>query len=426
MGIGGFGTSIRDVPTNDETTTEVDDAVDLISDPEVEPPTQSVGPAPTADVRRAYLDGAAIGYTIYLVGAVTAFLAVALSLSDAQAGLHSSALAIGFVLAGLSTDRLDRLVGAKAVHIGALGLLLVAGILIAWAPALAATLVGAGAVGLGTGVMLAHNNRMLTSGGGALGRVRLSRSVLIAMATSLMVPVFIGVGVSTGLGWQLAVVPTMVVVGISLVAARGRVDGAADVSVGSGRLPRAYWISWFLVVLVVAVEFAILFWGSTLVERRTGVSLGDATLTISAYVGGMVVSRFGLSLHAVSARDPVWLVRGSLFFAFVGALLLWATTSYEMSMLGMFVGGFGVGMLYPLGAAITIAAAPGQAAVASGRVILASGLAILIAPLILGVIADMTGVTTAWLLIPAVCVAALALTVPVARSRRRHVEGATA
>jgi MFS family permease len=388
--------------------------------PEAERPVQSASQVPTADVHRAYLDGVAIGYVIYLVGAVTAFLAVALSLSDAQAGLHSSALAIGFVLAGLFTDRLDRLVGVKAAHVGALGLLIVAGVLIAWAPAFGATLLGAAAVGLGTGVMLAHNNRMLTTGGGALGRVRLSRSVLIAMVSSLTMPVFIGVGVATGLGWQFVVVPAIVVVAISLVAARGRVDGAADVVAGGGRLPRAYWTPWFLVVLVVAVEFAILFWGSTLVERRAGVSLGDATLTISAYVGGMVVARFGLSFHAVSERDPVTLVRGSLLFAVVGVVILWATTSYEMSMLGMFVAGLGLGMLYPLGATIAIAAAPGQAAVASGRVILASGLAILIAPLVLGVVADATGVATAWLLIPVVCVAALALTVPVARGRAQR------
>jgi len=388
--------------------------------PGVERLAQSTPPAPMADVRRAYLDGAALGYVIYLVGAVTAFLAVALSLSDAQAGLHSSALAIGFVLAGLGNDRLDRLVGNRVAHFGALGLLMLAGILIAWAPALGATLVGAAAVGLGAGLMLAHNNRTLMAGGGALGRVRLSRSVLIAMATSLAVPVIIGVGVNSGLGWQFSVVPAMVLVAISLMAARGRADGAADVAVGGGRLPRAYWIPWFLIVLVVAIEFAILFWGSTLVERGTGVSLSDATLTISAYVAGMVVARFGLSLHAVSERDPVWLLRGSLLFAFVGVLMLWATTSYEVSMLGMFVSGLGLGMLFPLGAAITIAAAPGQAVVASGRVILASGLAILIAPLVLGVVADMTGVTTAWLLIPAVCVAALALTVPVARGRTQR------
>jgi hypothetical protein len=36
-------------------------------------------------VRRSYLDQAAIGYLIYMVGAVTAFLAAALALFDAQA-----------------------------------------------------------------------------------------------------------------------------------------------------------------------------------------------------------------------------------------------------------------------------------------------------------------------------------------------------
>ena len=49
--------------------------------------------------------------------------------------------------------------------------------------------------------------------------------------------------------------------------------------------------------------------------------------------------------------------------------------------------------------------------------ILASGVAILVAPFVLGVAADAAGVSAAWLLIPALSVAALALSVPVSRAR---------
>ena len=381
-------------------------------------PRTAIGHAPRADIWRAYLDQVAVGYVVYLVGAVTAFLAVVLALTDGQAGLHSSALAAGMVAAGLVGERIDRLFGIRLVHVAALGLLGLAGALLAWAPAFAVTLLGAAAVGTGCGLILGHVNQTLTAGGGTLARVQLSRSTLLAMLSSVTVPLVIGLGVATGLGWQFAVVPSIVLVGIAVAATVGRADRPIDHPTIQGRLPLAYWLRWLLVVLVVAVEFAVVFWGSSLVERRTGVSLADATLTISAYIGGMIVGRLALSTHEVSGREPIWLMRGGIALALVGTLLAWASGGYEASLLAMLIGGLGTGMLFPLGASITLAAAPGQAAIAAPRLVLASGVAILVAPLVLGVVADATGIMTAWLLIPAICAAALllTLTLPAART----------
>ena len=191
-------------------------------------------------------------------------------------------------------------------------------------------------------------------------------------------------------------------------------------------LPRAFWLPWVLTILVVCLEFGILFWASTLVERSTGVSLTDATLTISVYIGGVILARTLVSTPRVGRTDPVWLVRGGLVLVFAGALLLWATTSYEVSLVAMFVSGLGLGPLYPVSASVTLATVAGQSALAAARVVMASGIAILSAPFILGLVADMTGVSSAWLLIPAICVASALLTVPVARARARAIRGAAA
>ena len=83
----------------------------------------------------------------------------------------------------------------------------------------------------------------------------------------------------------------------------------------------------------------------------------------------------------------------------------------------MAVAGFGVGILYPPCAAIALAAAPGAPAAASSRLVLAAGLAILVAPLLLGVIADVSDIESAWLLVPGACIAVALLTVPVDRAR---------
>ena len=94
-------------------------------------------------------------------------------------------------------------------------------------------------------------------------------------------------------------------------------------------------------------------------------------------------------------------------------------TILSFAAVGIFLGGVGAGFQYPLGVAIALALVPGLQDKGSARLILASGVAILVAPFVLGVAADLTGVSTAWLLIPAVSLVAVALTVPVGRARAK-------
>ena len=377
-------------------------------------------PASTGEAGSAYVDQAVIGYLLYGVGAVTAFLAAALTLSDAEAALHSSLLAIGLLGAGLAGDRIDTLIGAKRANVLAYVLLAIASICIATAPAYVVTLAGAGMVGVSVGLLLAHVNRALTRGGGALAQVRMSRAALVAMVGSISVPIVIGLGENSGLGWQLAFVVAGGLIAIGLLGTRWRQEASAVAVRHVGRLTKGYWLAWWLLVLVVSVEFAIVFWASTLVERQVGVSLADATLVAASFYAGMAASRFGLSFAAVGGRDPMMLMRLGLALALAGSLLAWSASGVAVAGLGIFLGGVGVGFQYPLCVSVALALVPNLQDTGSARLILASGVAILVAPFVLGVAADAAGVSTAWLLIPAVGVAALALSIPVSRARRGY------
>lgn len=374
-------------------------------------------PASAPEVRSAYIDQTVVGYLLYGVGAVTAFLAAALALSDAEAALHSSMLAVGLLVAGFAGDRLDALLGLRRANVLAYALLIAASVCLATAPAYVVTLAGAGMVGIAVGLLLAHLNRALTRGGGALAQVRMSRAGLVAMFGSMSVPVVIGFGENSGLGWQIAFVVAGGLIAVGLWGTRWRQDAARSVLVRAGQLSRGYWLSWWLLVLVVAVEFAFVFWTSTLVERQVEVSLADATLVATSFYVGMAVTRLALSFPAVGGRHPIALVRLGLVVAFAGAMLAWLAGDVVLAAAGIFLGGVGVGCQYPLVAAVALALAPSLQDRGSARLILASGLAILVAPFVLGLAADAVGVSSAWLLIPAVTVAALALSVPVQRAR---------
>jgi len=377
--------------------------------------------APTADVRRAYVNQAAISYSFYVVGAATAFVAVVLALSDTEAGLHSSAMAIGMIVAGTGGDRFDRLVGVRIAHLAGMVLLAVALLVLAWTPALAVTLLASGCIGLGAGTMFGHVNRTLGSGGGAQARVQLTRGALVAKASQLLVPVAIGAGIAIGVGWQFVVVPVIVLVGVLFGATRAQEEPSVGHVVRAGRLPWAYWLPWILIVSVIGMEFFVVVWGGSLVVQQTGATLADATLTISAFIGGLILGRAVMSVGAMGRLDPILVMRAGIVLTFAAVLLPWLATSYAVSGAGLLIAGFGIGILYPPAASIALAAAPDQPAAASARLVLAAGLAILVAPLLLGIVADLTGITTAWLLVPAVCVGVLLLTIPVARSRQAGV-----
>jgi len=388
-------------------------------------PEDLARPATEADVRRVYLDATSMGYIINGVGPITAFIAVALVLSDAQAGLHSVALAAGLISAGLTTARLDRVIGTSRVHVVALVLLALSTCLLAWAPTLAVTLLAAAAAGLSFGVMLAHVNQTLTAGGGPLARVRTARGTLIAQISGLTVPVVIAAGVALGVGWGFVALPVLVLVAMSLFFARGRNYRPIPPASSDGRLNRSFWMGWLFLVTISSFESAIVFWAGPLVARQTAVPLEEAVLVFSAFLAGMVVSRFGLSLSAVSRLEPIWLLRAGLVGVLLGSLLAWTSSSFGLSVAAFLLAGFGSGVLFPLGIALSMDAAPLQPQLASSRLVLGPGLGLLAMPVILGVIADATDVGSAWILVPLICLAAMALTIPLAQARRAMSTPAT-
>ena len=329
---------------------------------------------PGTEVRRAYVDQAAVSYSFYVVGASAAFIALALTLSETEAGLHSSAMAVGMIVAGVAGERFDGFAGVRPMHYLAMGLLAVSLVLLAWAPAVTVTLAASLGVGLGAGVMFGHVTHTLGAGGGPVARLRLTRAAFVAKASQLMAPVAIAIGAMVGLEWQFVVVPVLVLLAALLVWSRSA--GEATVVRGElGRLPRAYWLPWLLTVMVIGLEFFVVVWGGSLVAARTGESLADATLTISAFIAGMIAGRAVMSMEATGRLEAMRIIRGGLVITFVAVLAVWVSGSWWLSAVAMAVAGFGIGILYPPCAAITLATAPGAPAAASSRLVLAAGLA---------------------------------------------------
>ena len=155
-------------------------------------PSRVLPTDPPPDARDAwpsYAAIAAVGYVVYGVGAVAPYLRTQLGLSDAQVGLHSSAMAIGLVLSGVIAAALDRRFGEVTVRGAGVAILAVAVVVLALGPALAATLGAALLVGLGAGTLLGYANALLGRPGGRLARLRVARANVWAMVSAFVCPV---------------------------------------------------------------------------------------------------------------------------------------------------------------------------------------------------------------------------------------------
>jgi MFS family permease len=367
--------------------------------------------AMSRDAWPSYAAIAAVGYVIYGVGAIAPYLRTQLALSDAQVGLHSTAVAIGLVIAGTFAAPLDRRLGEVRVRAAAMGALAVAVLVLAFAPALAATLAAAVLVGLGVGTILGYANALLARPGGRSARLRVARANLWAMVAAFACPIVLATLVAAGLPWGLGLAPAIALLVVVAVGLRDgpQLPSTSNATAASHRLPAGYWLAWAFLVAAIAVEFSIVFWGATLVARRTGVDTPTATLLGGLFLGGMFVGRLGQSLGLGTGGDLRRPAAIGVVLAGAGASLAWISTAPVPSGAGLFIAGLGVAGLYPLGVAAALAAAPGRPTLAGTRLTLASGTAILAAPLALGVVADATGVVTGWGLVVGLTLVALVL-----------------
>jgi fucose permease len=173
------------------------------------------------------------------------------------------------------------------------------------------------------------------------------------------------------------------------------------------RLPRAYWFAWLVLVFGVSIEFSFVFWGSTIVGKRTGLASADATLLASLFVAGMFVGRAAVGRGLGAGRASRGLLGVGLVVVLFGAGLVWVSTVPILSGVGLFVGGLGLSPLWPVGLTMALQTAPQAPLSAAARATLASGTAVLLAPSTLGLASDAFGVVGAWPIILALGVAAL-------------------
>jgi len=345
-----------------------------------------------------------LGYFTYLVsiqGNILPFLQVELGLGYGAVSLHTSAIAVGIMSIGLFGDRLIRRYGRRLILvIGSLGAA-AAAVLLAIAPAAWATIGSCLLLGLFGAFIPAIVPAVLSDLYGDRRDIAITESNAVAYGFAVMAPVI--AGVSAALAWNWRTVPLAgAAVGIVIVAAflnRTVPENPRAAESAATRLPPAFWAYWAMLGFGVAVEFSVLLWAPAYLERIVGMPASGAALGAGAFFAAMLIGRTA-GIGLVRAFDARIIFPAAALITCVGFAAYWGSGVLAVSLIGLFVVGLGVSLLFPLALSLAIGSAGAAADRASARVMLAPGLAILLAPPLLGVIADSVGLSLAQLTTP--------------------------
>lgn len=340
---------------------------------------------------------ASFAFLLNGLGPVVLDLRDELDLSRTVAGLHSTGLAVGVLVAGALGEALRRVVGWTGVlWAGISGLL--AGVLgLGLAETVALTLPSGVLIGLAGTLLLTMVPSLLLARHGPSSGAAVSEAHATASLLGVVAPLAVGASLAAFGVW----LPAFLVITLGLLPLLGLFAPelpdpapATPAPAEAGGLPGGYWRWWMALLFGVAVEFSILLWAADDAEQRLDLSSEAAAVAPAAFLLGMAMARGGGARLLLGGRtDRVF--RRAALWAIAAFLLYRATDLVAVSLLGILLVGTGVGLLYPTALARSMAAAPGREALASTRSALASGIAIGAGPLILGALADAYGIEDA-------------------------------
>jgi MFS family permease len=343
----------------------------------------------------AYVMLAYYAYLQAAPGLVVVHLRDELGLGYAAGGLHVAAFAAGSLVAAPLAARLEGAVGRRAVFWSSAAVLGAGAVGLALGRVAPATVGAVLVMGLGGGVLLTTIQAALADRHGPHRAVALTEANVAAAVSYLVLIGALALAAALHAGWRVAVLAVLAVPVLVFAGSRRLpIDAPPPSPTAAGRLPRVFRVAAAMLFCLVAVEWCIAAWGASFVEVAAGVPGDVAVALMGGYYGGVVVGRVAGSALA-RRHDPARLLGAALAVTAVGFAVLWPAGGVVAAVTGLALLGLGIGNLFPLGLAVTVALAPERAALASGRAVATTSFAVLLAPLAIGALADATSLPTA-------------------------------
>ena len=362
------------------------------------------------------------GYLLNILGPLTPYLRDELNINYTTAGFHFSAFAVGMLLSGLFGERLQKRWGyTRTIWLSAGGMAL-GTILFISARTITLTIPGTFLMGLLGTTILSSTSAYLSQKYQEQSAVALTEMNVVASFMAMCAPMLIGFFAPTLLGWRAAVgVALIALVILAAIYLRPSslqkkiLTNSQNKETAARRLPWIYWMYWLILFLGVSLEFSMVFWGTDFLWSAAGLTRQMAVFSLTLFLAAMLSGRF-LGSRILRRASRRLVLRSSLGVVALGFIFFWGNISPVLSVLGLFICGLGIANLYPTTTALALRTVPDDmAAQASSRMVLSSGGAILFLPLLLGKLADLFGMRSAFLVIPLLIILAFGLSFITAR-----------
>lgn len=365
-------------------------------------------------------------YLFNVQGNVFPFLQDEFALSYREVSLHSSATAIGIVVAALFGRTLTVPLGRRrSLWLGA-GTIGAGAILLCLAPAAWFSIASCLVIGLGGGILAAGVPALIADLHGEERRQAFAEQAIVGYSYALIAPLLSGVSIALGFGWRPAVIFAALVAFalIALFRNAAMPDDAPHTARRHVRLPAAFWAYFCQLFFSVSLEFSVLLWASSFLERVIGFDPAVAATCVAGFYLGVLAGR--LALRALINTLPPEVVVGTAFaVGLVGFALYWGAGQPWAAVPGIVMLGLCVSPQYPVAMALALGTAPHAREQSASYLTLAVGLAILLSPALLGTLADLFGLYRAHLALP-VLIAACALSFTAARILSHRAAGSRA
>ena len=362
----------------------------------------------------SYLLITSYAWFIYGLSATQALIRDEQGTSRTISSLHAVAFSIGGIFAGLIAARLILNLGrGKFLTIAVFGS--ATGILIYTVPGgTAVTLIGAFFASLFGSAIIIGGSAFLFDYQQKAGPAAITEANALAALGGILAPLAIGFGAVFFLGWRFGLWVLLIGYVVSLLLMRRsphvfRVP--IDEHIRESRrapFPRRFWWALATLFLLLSTEFTLTLWSADLLRDRAGFEAGAAAASVGALTGGIFIGRvLGARFAEYFPVDQILTL--AVLVAFGGWLIVWFSSAAAMMLFGLVIGGIGMALFWPLGLSRVVMASGGQSDRASALSAVAGATAGGIGPFFLGALADLTGVHTAFLILPVILFSGLFL-----------------
>ena len=343
-------------------------------------------------------------------GAVLPELRDDLHLSASVAAFHGSLFGICLLLFATAGRRLLTRLPNGTIIASSVIAMLAGGLLFGTGSTPAVTLLGAAIAGAGSACLVIVAPAVVFAHQPAASTQTMVVVNTFPMASSMLLPLMVGVAVAAEITWRAAYIGPLVLISVAIVVTTGRSSvpttlPAEPISLASlFRIPN-FSRRWAVLACGVLVEIGAGIWAASILGKLGGASNGLAAVLTIGFFLGMAAGR--IALTRVLRRHTTERV---LVCSFIGVLVALVPFMLGPGLIGRVVGltllGVALSAVYPLSIARLFELHDDTAALGRAAAI-ASGVGVTFGPLLLGTIADLVGLGSATIVLPVFAVVGL-------------------